>query len=430
MESSDTTNDQTVETKADAGATSVGAAITRAQANKEEQTASNGESQHSQDAEDLGQRSSRRKGVPRKVVVPDDEDTEVEEEPVRRARGRPRATAQPPSTTTTPESEGRIPTGSSRRRKARPPRRYHFDLDDNAEEARRRAEKEAIINFAEFDAGNEDVPVIPAPLPEEEEHPKGRRLGPKKKLKAAKEEVNTGPIVCQRCNMEFAALNQLKHHLMDKHTALWSPEHPEGETDAAAIRTIFKRLKKLNCRDCGKEFKSTTYYNFHIKWCGREDETVICPVCHKENNSFWMYQHMRSHDKKEQAAERAKDASQRPEEDLTGRRRSAAQKAMDNMHVLTEDLQDTESDLPRRRSAKMDDDVYIKLEDEAEDVKSEGGQDHGCSEAQNHQRDEVIPRSRRLLRQVCPQLCGHSITTDVQPSKRDAQRHTVGSGDG
>ncbi|CAI9739744.1 general transcription factor 3C polypeptide 2-like isoform X2 [Octopus vulgaris] len=166
------------------------------------------------------------------------------------------------------------------------------------------------------------------------------------------------------------ALEDTDGHTEDKTSnkkSEWTKDCPEGNADNKSLKNIMKKLGKLNCPQCGKEVRNFQYYQFHIEWCGREDEVVVCPICNKKQRLMYMASHTNLHKRKERIEmERQKQVQSDASAPKSQRKRKAAQKAIGSLHVMSQELFSTDEmgdsrPLKRSRHFNLPDDHDASL---------------------------------------------------------------------
>ncbi|KAK2166729.1 hypothetical protein LSH36_36g06035 [Paralvinella palmiformis] len=158
----------------------------------------------------------------------------------------------------------------------------------------------------------------------------------------------------------------------------WSPKDPEGTIN---LLRVIKRFGKLKCQQCQKQFNSAQYYAYHIKWCGREEERAMCPICNSNQKAMWLHAHILEHRRKDRKEEMRQEVG---EEEATEEftiselrtKRKAAERAREQMKDL--DLKD-DSQTALRKYKKGQADNYKEAtgssSDEVSDLESTDSSD-------------------------------------------------------
>ncbi|XP_061182837.1 general transcription factor 3C polypeptide 2-like [Saccostrea echinata] len=264
---------------------------------------------------------------------------------------------------------------------------------------------------------------------EREVTPMEKSKGRGEKSKITKED-NESEMTCLRCQQKFPNLSALKNHLMRRHTALYSPDCPEGKEDRASVRQILKIRKILYCPKCDKELRNAQYYFKHTEWCGREAETFTCTVCNRSCMKMYELEHYRNHkllerkekERQEQLLQLQKKKREEEKEsgtDKQGRRiRKAAKKAVRVLKdisasgdVCTEGNSDEDPEVRLDVDEDEEDQEEDDDEDLDEDVSDESinshseldGVDEDCQSARG--RKGKRPQSSDMFREVYVHCC-------------------------
>lgn len=267
----------------------------------------------------------------------------------KRKPGRPRKVTQniqPPTpdndeefSTPAPKDMAETDGGSSKRARKKPSMFHNYEVA--TPRRKQKSPRRIILNVeqssmydAEMDANYDESELSPH---EENEDSKEDTLA---KIQMKKQEPTQQ---CPRCDAMLGSQTSLKYHLMSVHQVLWTKECPMGSTDNKALKFIMKKMGKLNCPKCGKEVRNFQYYNFHIEWCGREDEVAECPVCHKNQRLMYMASHVNLHKRKERIElERQKLVQRESGTQKSQRKRKAAEKAIGSLHEMSQELFSTD----------------------------------------------------------------------------------------
>ncbi|GAB1610646.1 uncharacterized protein LOC115223707 [Argonauta hians] len=221
------------------------------------------------------------------------------------------------------------------RRKQKSPRRIIVNVDQN-----NLYENEMDANYDGADVDDDD----------DDDEALDDSDGQKEDKESDKKSEN---LQCPRCEATLVSAPSLKYHLMSIHQALWTKDCPEGSADNKSLKNIMKKLGKLNCPQCGKEVRNFQYYQFHIEWCGREDEVVVCPICNKKQRLMYMASHTNLHKRKERIEmERQKQMQSDAATPKSQRKRKAAQKAIGSLHVMSQELFSTDEMGDSRRAKR------------------------------------------------------------------------------
>ncbi|XP_061099156.1 zinc finger protein 512 [Conger conger] len=88
---------------------------------------------------------------------------------------------------------------------------------------------------------------------------------------------DTNPFTCHHCGKQLKSSTGMKYHLMADHNNLPSSEEGNNETDGQLVkeklRKVLKRMGKLKCskEGCSGSFTSVMGYLYHTRKCGKEE---------------------------------------------------------------------------------------------------------------------------------------------------------------
>ncbi|XP_035276659.1 zinc finger protein 512 isoform X1 [Anguilla anguilla] len=87
---------------------------------------------------------------------------------------------------------------------------------------------------------------------------------------------NTNPFTCNHCGKQLKSSTGMKYHLMADHNNLPTPEdgnEADGQLVKEKLRKVLKRMGKLKCskEGCSGSFTSVMGYLYHTRKCGKEE---------------------------------------------------------------------------------------------------------------------------------------------------------------
>ncbi|KAJ8355805.1 hypothetical protein SKAU_G00185990 [Synaphobranchus kaupii] len=90
---------------------------------------------------------------------------------------------------------------------------------------------------------------------------------------------DTNPFTCQHCGKQLKSSTGMKYHLMADHNNLPTSEdgdEVEGQLVKEKLRKVLKRMGKLKCskEGCSGSFTSVMGYLYHMRKCGKEESEL------------------------------------------------------------------------------------------------------------------------------------------------------------
>nr|XP_023687319.1 zinc finger protein 512 isoform X2 [Paramormyrops kingsleyae] len=97
-------------------------------------------------------------------------------------------------------------------------------------------------------------------------------------LKKHMANCKVNPFTCQHCGKQLKSLTGMKYHIMAEHKNMPMSEDNEQDDQSVKenLRKVLKRMGKLKCSNegCGGSFTSITGYLYHTRKCGKEESEL------------------------------------------------------------------------------------------------------------------------------------------------------------